>query len=211
MFLSFCTSCQEPIQLRSPAAGWPQTFQSALWIPIPAHFSTSQSSFSSCSCNPYGLSNMPLNPQCLKVLLCNVTLWYSHLFSPSHLLTCFLPHHLSVQLPLPLSSANTAAPSISFISWLCPCYLNMLAGEISVVNLSFQQSFTLCRVSVVVSCWLFHLCSSLQQYDISQKWLCRQELVLGRQWWSANMIPWQQAVAVISGYTCMELHLLKLF
>lgn len=57
----------------------------------------------------------------------------------------------------------------------------------------------------------FHLCSSHQQYDIGQKWLCRQELALGRQRWSANMIPWQQAAAVISGYACKGLHFLKLF
>lgn len=83
-----------------------------------------------------------------------VTKWCHLLvFSPSHLLPRFLSHHPSVQSPLPLSSENTAAPSISFISWLCSCYLNVLVCEIFVVILSFQQSLALCRCP-----WWFPAC-----------------------------------------------------
>lgn len=112
MFLSRTTnalcsfSCAPPVRSQlswdSPAAKWPQAFQSALWIPIPAHFSTSQSSFSSSSCNLYGLSNMPLNPQCLKILLCNFSFWYSHLHTSFHVSCpttslCSCPFHWARQ------------------------------------------------------------------------------------------------------------------
>lgn len=85
--------------------------------------------------------------------------------------------------------------------------LPMLLKYVCVWNFScksfFPTSFALCRVSMVVSCWLFHLCPLTSGMTLARNGSA------GRQWWSANMIPWQQAVAVISGYTCMGLHVFK--
>lgn len=97
-----------------------------------------------------------------------------------------------------------------------PLLLNKLVHEILFVNLSFQHSLTLCRVSVVVSYLLFCLCSSHREYAISQERLCRQrdstaQLVLGSRRWSANRVPWHQAVAMIPGYSCMILHFISYF
>lgn len=151
---------------------------------------------------------MPLNPQCLKVLLCNVTFWYSHLLTSFHAscpttLLFSYPFHWAQQTLLLQQS-----PSFHYFMLKYACVWNFSCKSCLPIVLCFVQGyhggFLLAFSPLLYSPAVWHWPEKALQAG-------KQELVLGRRWWSANMIPWHQVLAVVSGNTRMVLHFLKLF